>query len=49
MTYAVSGDRFGEESEREAIRALEKRLAGAIEAASCASVRPTTLQQSNNA
>jgi hypothetical protein len=33
ITYALSGDRFGEESEREAIRALKKRLAEAIEAA----------------
>jgi hypothetical protein len=33
VTYALSGDRFGEEKERKAIYALQARLKEAIEAA----------------
>ena len=33
ITYALSGDGFGNEDEREALYALEHRLAEAIEAA----------------
>jgi hypothetical protein len=33
VTYALSGDRFGEDKEREAVYALTARLAEAVEAA----------------